>query len=123
MSNTEPPWPGARTYFASCDIIAAVRTPGANAVRVPLYPLDASGPDYHWFCLLLTAAPAAQAVAERGARLAAMELVPRITRAQSMDALSSMATIAGYKAVLLAAGSLPRMFPPRPAQWPLPGCS
>ncbi len=40
-----------------------------------------------------------------------MELVPRITRAQSMDALSSMATIAGYKAVLLAAGTLPRMFP------------
>ncbi len=41
----------------------------------------------------------------------AMELIPRITRAQSMDALSSMATIAGYKAVLLAAGRLPRMFP------------
>jgi NAD(P) transhydrogenase subunit alpha len=40
-----------------------------------------------------------------------MELMPRITRAQSMDALSSMATIAGYKAVLLAADSLPRMFP------------
>jgi proton-translocating NAD(P)+ transhydrogenase subunit alpha len=41
----------------------------------------------------------------------AMELVPRITRAQSMDALSSMATVAGYKAVLIAAGHLPRMFP------------
>ena len=40
-----------------------------------------------------------------------MELMPRITRAQSMDALSSMATIAGYKAVLLAADALPRMFP------------
>ena len=40
-----------------------------------------------------------------------MELMPRITRAQSMDALSSMATIAGYKAVLLAADTLPRMFP------------
>jgi NAD(P) transhydrogenase subunit alpha len=40
-----------------------------------------------------------------------MELMPRITRAQSMDALSSMATVAGYKAVLLAASSLPRMFP------------
>ena len=47
----------------------------------------------------------------RGARLVAMELVPRITRAQSMDALSSMATVAGYKAVLLAADTLPRMFP------------
>ena len=41
----------------------------------------------------------------------AMELVPRSTRAQSMDALSSMATIAGYKAVLIAAARLPRMFP------------
>jgi NAD(P) transhydrogenase subunit alpha len=40
-----------------------------------------------------------------------MELMPRITRAQSMDALSSMATIAGYKAVLLAASASPRMFP------------
>ncbi len=43
--------------------------------------------------------------------LFSLELVPRITRAQSMDALSSMATIAGYKAVLLAADALPRMFP------------
>jgi NAD(P) transhydrogenase subunit alpha len=41
----------------------------------------------------------------------AMELVPRITRAQSMDALSSMATVAGYKAVLVAASNIPRMFP------------
>jgi NAD(P) transhydrogenase subunit alpha len=41
----------------------------------------------------------------------AVELVPRTTRAQSMDALSSMATVAGYKAVLLAAARLPRMFP------------
>jgi NAD(P) transhydrogenase subunit alpha len=40
-----------------------------------------------------------------------MDLMPRITRAQSMDALSSTATIAGYKAVLLAANHLPRMFP------------
>ena len=41
----------------------------------------------------------------------AMELVPRISRAQSMDALSSMSTIAGYKAALLAAESLPKFFP------------
>ncbi len=52
-----------------------------------------------------------QSVAAKGAILFSMEMVPRITRAQSMDALSSMATIAGYKAVLLAAGALPRMFP------------
>jgi NAD(P) transhydrogenase subunit alpha len=47
----------------------------------------------------------------RGLTTFAMELIPRITRAQSMDALSSMATVAGYKAVVLAAASVPRMFP------------
>jgi NAD(P) transhydrogenase subunit alpha len=54
---------------------------------------------------------AIRAAAETGATLLSMELMPRITRAQSMDALSSMATIAGYKGVLLAANHLPRMFP------------
>jgi NAD(P) transhydrogenase subunit alpha len=49
--------------------------------------------------------------ASTGASLMALELVPRITRAQSMDVLSSMATVAGYKAVLMAASALPRMFP------------
>src|SRR5213078_1101351 len=48
---------------------------------------------------------------EHGLTTFAMELVPRITRAQAMDALSSMATVAGYKAVLLAANQIPRMFP------------
>lgn len=50
-------------------------------------------------------------LADKGVVAFAMELMPRITRAQSMDTLSSMATIAGYKAVLLAAEALPRMFP------------
>jgi proton-translocating NAD(P)+ transhydrogenase subunit alpha len=50
-------------------------------------------------------------VAGTGVAMLSMELMPRITRAQSMDALSSMATIAGYKGVLLAANQLPRMFP------------
>jgi H+-translocating NAD(P) transhydrogenase subunit alpha len=48
---------------------------------------------------------------DRGVTAFAMELIPRTTRAQSMDALSSMATIVGYKAVLLAASTVPRMFP------------
>jgi NAD(P) transhydrogenase subunit alpha len=48
---------------------------------------------------------------ERGITGFAMELIPRSTRAQAMDALSSMATIVGYKAVLLAAEHSPRMFP------------
>jgi NAD(P) transhydrogenase subunit alpha len=50
-------------------------------------------------------------LAGRGATAFALELIPRITRAQSMDVLSSMATVVGYKAVLLAADALPRMFP------------
>src|SRR5213593_4308377 len=48
---------------------------------------------------------------ENGVTTFSMELVPRITRAQAMDALSSMATVAGYKAVLLGADRIPRMFP------------
>ncbi len=57
-------------------------------------------------------APRTLAVAiARPTTLFSMELVPRISRAQSMDALSSMATIAGYKAVIIAANRLPRLFP------------
>ena len=48
---------------------------------------------------------------DRGLTTFAMELVPRITRAQAMDALSSMATVAGYKAVIIGASHIPRMFP------------
>ena len=50
-------------------------------------------------------------LAARGVTAFALELLPRISRAQPMDALTSMATIAGYRAVLLAAGMLTRMFP------------
>jgi NAD(P) transhydrogenase subunit alpha len=56
--------------------------------------------------------PAAlQPTLESGLTTFAMELIPRITRAQAMDALSSMATVVGYKAVLLGAETIPRMFP------------
>lgn len=50
-------------------------------------------------------------IAERGVTSFAVELMPRTTRAQSMDALSSMATVCGYKAAVLAAETLPRLFP------------
>lgn len=53
----------------------------------------------------------AVSLAHRGVDAFALELIPRIARAQSMDVLSSMATIVGYKAVMLAANHLPRMFP------------
>ena len=62
-------------------------------------------------CEPLTEHASNKAMAEKGATLFSMEMMPRITRAQSMDILSSMATIAGYKAVLLAANTLPKMFP------------
>ncbi len=53
----------------------------------------------------------AKELAAKGVALFSLELLPRITRAQSMDVLSSQATIAGYRAVLLAADALPKMFP------------
>lgn len=59
----------------------------------------------------LTAPQSVQDLASREVTAFALELMPRITRAQSMDILSSMGTVAGYKAVLIAASSLPKMFP------------
>ena len=98
--------------FAAADVIAQVRGLGANfeAGQADL-GLIRSGQVLIGFCEPLSVPAAAQQIAARGAPLLAMELIPRSTRAQSMDALSSMATIAGYKAVLLAAETLPKMFP------------
>src|SRR5215203_1886818 len=59
----------------------------------------------------LTEAEAIERLGRRGVAAFALESIPRITRAQSMDALSSQATVSGYKAVLLAAERLPRFFP------------
>jgi NAD(P) transhydrogenase subunit alpha len=59
----------------------------------------------------LTAAETVRALAGAGVTSFAMEAIPRITRAQSMDALSSQATVAGYRAALIAAQELPRFFP------------
>jgi len=59
----------------------------------------------------LASATELQAFAARGATAFALELLPRTTRAQAMDVLSSAGTVVGYKAVLLAASALPRMFP------------
>ena len=90
-----------------------VRTPGANPVhgRDDTARLRSGQAVMRGTPEPLTAHQATDEVASRGVSLFSMELIPRITRAQSMDALSSMATIAGYKAVLLAASDLPRMFP------------
>jgi H+-translocating NAD(P) transhydrogenase subunit alpha len=98
--------------FAEADAILQVRSLGANPeTGAADLPLIRPGQVVIGFGEPLTAGDAAKALAERRASFLSMELMPRITRAQSMDALSSMATIAGYKAVLIGADALNRMFP------------
>jgi NAD(P) transhydrogenase subunit alpha len=98
--------------FKRADVLAQVRALGANpeAGRADLEKLR-QGQVVIGLAEPLTAEEANRAMALRGVTLFSMEMMPRITRAQSMDVLSSMATIAGYKAVLLAADALPKMFP------------
>ncbi len=91
--------------FRTADIILQVR-----AVPAEL-SLWRSGQTVIGFADPLGVPQSIRELAPSGVTLFSMELMPRITRAQSMDALSSMATIAGYKGVLLAATTLPRMFP------------
>ena len=102
----------AREELFAAEIIAQVRSYGANqeAGRDDLGRLR-EGQIVIGMCDPLGAPQAAHDVAATGAASFALELIPRITRAQSMDVLSSMATIAGYRAVLLAAVELPKMFP------------
>ncbi len=98
--------------FAEANVILQVRSLGANPeTGAEDLSLIRPGQVVIGFGEPLTAFDAARSLAARRASFLAMELMPRITRAQSMDALSSMATIAGYKAVLIAADSLNRMFP------------
>jgi NAD(P) transhydrogenase subunit alpha len=98
--------------FREAEVIAQVRCLGANPEegRSDL-PLLRSGQALVGFGEPLTALKESSDLAETGVSFFALELMPRITRAQSMDALSSMATISGYRAVLLAASHLPKMFP------------
>jgi H+-translocating NAD(P) transhydrogenase subunit alpha len=98
--------------FARAEIILQVRALGANP-DLGLSDLDLARPGQSWIamCEPLADAPSSKLAADRGIRLFSLELIPRITRAQSMDVLSSMAMLAGYKAVLLAADSFHRMFP------------
>jgi NAD(P) transhydrogenase subunit alpha len=103
---------GRQEVFQSADVIAQVRALGANPEqgRADL-ALVRNGQSIIGMCEPLTEHGANKAMADKGATLFSMEMMPRITRAQSMDVLSSMATIAGYKAVLIAANELPKMFP------------
>ncbi len=98
--------------FQSADVIAQVLSFGSNDVTgredLPLFRRDQTVIGFH---RPFGSIDSTQQLAATGVTSFSVELMPRITRAQSMDALSSMATICGYKAVLLAADRLPRMFP------------
>lgn len=98
--------------FAQSDIIAQVLCNGANDKNGATdLALMRRGQLLIGFMRPLAAVDAVQEIARTGVTAFAVELMPRSTRAQSMDALSSMASIAGYKAVLVVADTLPRMFP------------
>lgn len=103
---------GRGELFARADLLARVRAGGADpGGEAGDLALMRKGQQLIAFLEPLWAPTAAARLAERGVSALAMELIPRISRAQSMDALSSMATIAGYKAVVLAAMTMPRIFP------------
>jgi NAD(P) transhydrogenase subunit alpha len=103
---------GSRAEAFAADCLLQVRSLGANPqAGLADLPLLRAGQTVIGMADPLAMTGEAQAIAERGVTLFALELIPRTTKAQSMDVLSSMATIAGYRAVLLAATTLPKMFP------------
>ncbi len=97
--------------FAQADVVLQVRSFGANPNALNDLDLLRQGQTVVGFCEPLSEGATMKEVAARGVNLLAVELIPRTTRAQSMDALSSMATVAGYKAVLMAAEAVNKMFP------------
>ncbi len=98
--------------FERADAIAQVRSYGADpdAGESALFQLR-SGQVVIGFCEPLAEAERLRPLAERGVNQLSMELMPRITRAQSMDALSSQTSLAGYRSVILAAEALGKIFP------------
>jgi H+-translocating NAD(P) transhydrogenase subunit alpha len=104
--------PSRGDVFANADIVAQVLGVGAND---PTGEADLAlmrrGQFLVAFLRPLGSLAVVEKLASTGVTSFAIELIPRTTRAQAMDALSSMATICGYKAVLAAADALPRLFP------------
>ncbi len=104
--------PGARELYAAVAGVLKVREPvahpGLGAHEADLFP---EGSLLVSFLAPARGAEAIDKLAARRISAFAMELVPRITRAQGMDALSSMSTVAGYKAILMAAAGLGKFFP------------
>jgi NAD(P) transhydrogenase subunit alpha len=97
---------GGRTEVYGAQVITRVQPPPADELE-----LLAEGHVLIGFLRPLDDPAGTERLAQTGVTALAMELVPRTTRAQKMDALSAMATISGYRAVLLAAEALPKFFP------------
>ena len=101
-----------RDNLRDIEVLLQVRSLGANPEHgLPDLDLLSPGSYVVGTCDPLGNPAAIEQLAGLGLNQFSLELIPRITRAQSMDVLSSMATIAGYRAVLLAASELPRIFP------------
>ncbi|HYR50221.1 MAG TPA: Re/Si-specific NAD(P)(+) transhydrogenase subunit alpha [Candidatus Eisenbacteria bacterium] len=96
----------AASLLGDADAVLKVQAPSTDEVA-----LLKSGSVLISFLQPATQADVVKALAKRGVTAFSLELLPRISRAQSMDALSSQASAAGYKAVLMAAGRLGKFFP------------
>src|SRR4029078_6324037 len=96
--------------FSSADVVLTVRSLASSPTGPPPNLEEIrSGQVVVGFLDPIGAPEGIRALAQRGATAFALDLLPRITRAQAMDALSSQATVIGYKAVLLAADTAPRL--------------
>ncbi|HTT21545.1 MAG TPA: NAD(P) transhydrogenase subunit alpha [Candidatus Sulfotelmatobacter sp.] len=104
--------PGRAAVFSAADMVVQVLCYGSNDITgkadLALYK---NGQSLIGFLRPFGSVEVVQQIAQAGVTAFSVELMPRTTRAQSMDALSSMATVCGYKAVLLAAETSPRIFP------------
>jgi NAD(P) transhydrogenase subunit alpha len=103
--------PDAAAAFAAADIVFKIQRPMSAIEGVDEIGQLRSGQVLMSPLSALTDRELVQALAAKGVTSFALELIPRITRAQSMDILSSQANLAGYKAVLLAADNYGRIFP------------
>ena len=104
--------PERAAVFGEAEIVVQILCYGSNDITGHAdLPLMRRGQVLMGFLRPMGSVEVLQEIADRGLTSFSVELIPRTTRAQSMDALSSMATICGYKAVLVAADRLPRLFP------------
>lgn len=103
---------GATDVFSAADMVFKVQPPRKNdKLGKHEAEMVREGAGYIGFIAPFTNHETVKAFVSRKVTSYSMEMIPRITRAQSMDALSSMATVAGYKAVLMAADYMGKMFP------------